>query len=256
MTLAASTSTEKLDWENLEGDDYPFDLSKPLSLITRGNRQSVPVEVFINNDINYLQVGISTMTYTTYTTKTKAAQYDLPDQRKTFYAYARDIQSRGDVYSTKHIMAVTHVSVMRKHGYMYLEEIIVSISDNALYKFKEGDFPRLRINDIEDKLLLVVQNQLINLLEDDVADFAIALRMFTRSLVIQKLLSSLEDITKNIDIKYLPKRRWSTLQKKKAHYMIKYINKLLKERRMIRSLEKFVGGRLYETDLRLLQRTI
>ncbi|GJZ89001.1 hypothetical protein Tco_0660783 [Tanacetum coccineum] len=28
---------EKLDWENLEGDDYPFDLSKPLLLIKVGN---------------------------------------------------------------------------------------------------------------------------------------------------------------------------------------------------------------------------
>nr|GFD12248.1 hypothetical protein [Tanacetum cinerariifolium] len=70
------------------------------------------------------------------------------------------------------------------------------------------------------------------------------------------LLSSLEDITKNIDIEYLPKRRWCALENKRAHYMIKDINKLLKERRMMRSLEKFVGGRLYETDLGLLQRTI
>nr|GEV60571.1 hypothetical protein [Tanacetum cinerariifolium] len=69
---------ENLDWDNLEGDDYPFDLSKPLPLITLGNRQSVPVEFFINNDLKYLQGGISTMTYTTSTTKTKAAQYDLP----------------------------------------------------------------------------------------------------------------------------------------------------------------------------------
>ncbi|GJX99015.1 hypothetical protein Tco_0356034 [Tanacetum coccineum] len=71
-----------------------------------------------------------------------------------------------------------------------------------------------------------------------------------------RLLSSLEDITKNIDMEYLPKRRWSNLEKKRAHFMIKDINKLLKERRMMRSLEKFIGGRLYETDLRLLQRTI
>nr|GEV37108.1 retrovirus-related Pol polyprotein from transposon TNT 1-94 [Tanacetum cinerariifolium] len=156
---------------------------------------------------------------------------------------------------------VTHVSVMRKLGYGYLEEIVVRRADNALYKFKEGD---------------------------DVADFAIALRMFTKSLVIQKrveylqlrvesyqkqinrnrllrsdelykfsdgtltrLLSLLKDITKNIDMEYLPKRRRSTLEKKRAHCMIKYINKLLKERRMMRSLEKFVGGRLYGTDLRL-----
>nr|GEV91364.1 hypothetical protein [Tanacetum cinerariifolium] len=32
---------EKLDWETLEGSDYPFDLSKPFPLITCGNRQSV-----------------------------------------------------------------------------------------------------------------------------------------------------------------------------------------------------------------------
>ncbi|GKF66920.1 hypothetical protein Tco_0193437, partial [Tanacetum coccineum] len=69
-----------------------------------------------------------------------------------------------------------------------------------------------------------------------------------------RLLSSLEDITKNIDMTYLPKRRWSNLEKKRVHFMIKDINKLLKERRMMRSLEKFVGGRLYGTDLRLLQR--
>nr|GEZ41243.1 hypothetical protein [Tanacetum cinerariifolium] len=272
--------SKKLDWENPKGDDYPFDLSKPLHLIMCGNHQSVPVEFFINNDLKYLQGRTSTMTYTTSTTKTKAAQYDLPgiedmvqniwspvkvaydkyalwvishwsDQCKTFYAYAIGIQSRGDVYSTKCILAVTHIS--------------------------EGDFPRIQINDIEDMLLLVVQNQLTNLLGDDVADFAIALRMFTRSLVVQKrrirlmsfdelckfsdgtltrLLSSFEDITKNIDMEYLPKRRWSTLEKKRAHYMTKDINKLLKERRMMRSLEKFVGGRLYGTDLRLLQRTI
>ncbi|GKA59173.1 hypothetical protein Tco_0758486 [Tanacetum coccineum] len=217
----------------------------------------------------------------------------------SFYAYTRGIQSRGDVYSTKRILAVTHVKVVRKHGYGYLEEIVVRSADN---------------------------NQLINLLGDDVVDFAIALRMFTRSLVIQKqvkdlqlgvesyqkkinvtkpdttrldlkkrhpytpykdpqgfiyvddykrtrlmrsdelykfsddtltrLLSSLEDITKNIDMEYLPKRRWSNLEKKRAHFMIKDINKLLKERRMMRSLEKFVGGRLYGTNLKLLQRTI
>ncbi|GJR14729.1 hypothetical protein Tco_0797381 [Tanacetum coccineum] len=253
---------EKLDWENPEGGDYPFDLSKPLPLITR-------------------------------VAKTQ--------QRKSFYAYARGIQSRGDVYSTKRILAVTHVKVMRKHGYGYLEEIVVRRADN---------------------------NRLINLLGDDVADFAIALRMFTRSLVIQKrvedlqlgvesyqkkinvtkpdttrpdlrkrhpytpykdpqgfiyvndykrnrlmrfnelykfsdgtltrLLSSLEDITKNIDMEYLPKRKWSNLEKKRAHFMIKDINKLQKERRMMRSLKKFVGehAEYEESNTYVLERFI
>ncbi|GKB39985.1 hypothetical protein Tco_0884927 [Tanacetum coccineum] len=142
------------------------------------------------------------------------------------------------------------------------QQVVVRRADNDLYRFKEGDFPRLRINDIEDMLLLVVQNRLTNLSGDDVSDFAIALRMFTRSLVIQKrfsdgtltrLLTSLEDITNHINMEYLPKRRWSTLEKKRAHIMIKAINKLQKERRIMRILEKFVGGKHYGTDLQLLQ---
>ncbi|GJQ98778.1 hypothetical protein Tco_0521763, partial [Tanacetum coccineum] len=113
-------------------------------------------------------------------------------------------------------------------------------ADNDLYRFKEGDFPRLCINDIEDMLLLVVHNRLINLSSNDVSDFALALRMFTRSLVIQKQVKDLQ--IGNIQIEYLPKRRWSTLEKKRANIMIKAIDKQLEERRLMRSLEKFVSG--------------
>ncbi|GJR73560.1 hypothetical protein Tco_0085925 [Tanacetum coccineum] len=70
--------SEKLDWENLESGDYPFDLTKPLPLVMNGNRQIVPVDYFFNNDLKYLQREISTMTCTTSLTKTKAAQYDIP----------------------------------------------------------------------------------------------------------------------------------------------------------------------------------
>ncbi|GKG35131.1 hypothetical protein Tco_0440285, partial [Tanacetum coccineum] len=114
------------------------------------------------------------------------------EQRKTFYGYARGLQSTDDVYSTKRILAVTQVTVMRKHRYGYLKEIVVRRANNDLYRFKEGDFPCLRINDIEDMILLVVQNRITNLSGDDVSDFAIALRMFTRCLVIQKRVKDLQ----------------------------------------------------------------
>ncbi|GJV04788.1 hypothetical protein Tco_1338357 [Tanacetum coccineum] len=95
------------------------------------------------------------------------------------------IKIRGAVVFDKALysVSVNFCLCMRKHGYGYLEEIVVRRSDNVLYRFKEGDFSRLRINDIEDMLILVVQNRLTNLSRDDVADFAIAPRMFTRSLV-------------------------------------------------------------------------
>nr|GEU33814.1 hypothetical protein [Tanacetum cinerariifolium] len=44
-----------------------------------------------------------------------------------------------------------NVEVMRKHRYGYLREIEVRRADNDLYTFKEGDFPRLRINGTESK---------------------------------------------------------------------------------------------------------
>nr|GEX92606.1 hypothetical protein [Tanacetum cinerariifolium] len=114
------------------------------------------------------------------------------DQRKSFYGYAKGLELRHDVYSTKRILAVTRVEVMRKYGYGYLREIEVRRADNDLYTFNEGDFPRLHINDIEDMLILIVQNQLTNLSGDDVSDFAIALKMFTRSIVIQKRVEYLQ----------------------------------------------------------------
>ncbi|GJV72189.1 hypothetical protein Tco_1492184 [Tanacetum coccineum] len=166
--------SKKLNWDNPEGGDYLFDLTKPLPLVINGNRQIVLVDYFFNNDINYLQGGISTMTYTNSITKTKAAQYDLPgiedtvpniwshvkvtydkhaiwgisywrDQRKTFYGYARGLESSHDVYSTKCILEVTRV-----------------------------------------------ENKLTNLFGNDVSDFAISLRMFTRSMVIQKRVEDLQ----------------------------------------------------------------
>nr|GEZ44523.1 hypothetical protein [Tanacetum cinerariifolium] len=168
------------------------------------------------------------------------------------------------LFKAKCIPALTRVNVMKKHMYGYLRVIKVQRADNVLYTFKEGDFPRHRLNYIEDMLILVAQNRLTNLSGDDVADFAIALKMLMCSDELYKfsdgtltrLLTSLEDITKNIHMWYLPKRRWSSLGNKRAHFMIKEINKLSMERRMMRSLEKFVGGRLYDSDPRLFQRTI
>ncbi|GJT18828.1 hypothetical protein Tco_0877534 [Tanacetum coccineum] len=107
-------------------------------------------------------------------------------QLKTLYVYAQGLESSHDAYSTKRILAVTRAEVMRKHGYGYLREIEVRRADNDLYTFKEGDFLRLRINDIKDMLILIVQNRLTKLAGDDVSNFVKALRMFTRNMVIQK----------------------------------------------------------------------
>nr|GEY03306.1 hypothetical protein [Tanacetum cinerariifolium] len=51
---------------------------KPLPLIMERGRQVVPVDYFFNNDLGYLRGGSSSKKYTTFTTKTKTAKYDIP----------------------------------------------------------------------------------------------------------------------------------------------------------------------------------
>nr|GEY21318.1 hypothetical protein [Tanacetum cinerariifolium] len=177
--------SEKLYWDNPEGGDYPFDLTKPLRLVMNGNRQMVPVDYFFNNDLKYLQGEILTMAYTTSLTKTKDAQYDLPnikDMVPNIWSPVKVVYDKYALWGISHWRdQLTRVEVMRKHGYEYLKEIVVQRTDNDLYKCKKRDFLRLCMNDIEDMLLPVVQNRLTNLLGDDVFDFSIALRMFSEA---------------------------------------------------------------------------
>ncbi|GJT29039.1 retrovirus-related pol polyprotein from transposon TNT 1-94 [Tanacetum coccineum] len=68
--------------------------------------------------------------------------------------------------------------------------------------------------------------------------------------------TALNDIATRIQMEYFPKRKWSKQDKQRARVMINAIDKKLRDRRLMRSLEKFVGGRPYGGDLRLLERTI
>ncbi|GKC07413.1 hypothetical protein Tco_0999023, partial [Tanacetum coccineum] len=86
---------------------------------------------------------------------------------------------------------------------------VVRRADRKLYTFKDGDFPNLHLNDIEDMLLLHVLNKLFNLDGDNIADLAVALRMLTRRIVIQKRV---EDVQLGVK-SYQKKHNISKLQK-------------------------------------------
>ncbi|GKD07620.1 hypothetical protein Tco_1187305 [Tanacetum coccineum] len=127
---------DKLDWNNPEGDRYPFDLSKPLPLQGHPGHLTVTVDYFFNNDMEYLKTSDPEKTYTTSITKTKAARYEImgiEDMTPTLWS------------TIKH-------AVKKLHGYGHLEEVVVKRADRQLYKFKEGDFVDLHLNDIEDML--------------------------------------------------------------------------------------------------------
>ncbi|GJS75070.1 hypothetical protein Tco_0724951 [Tanacetum coccineum] len=113
-------------------------------------------------------------------------------KRQHFYGYASNKKSKHDVFSTKRIIAVTHVKVMKRYDYGYLEEIVVRREDQQLYKLVEGDFPRLNLRDIEGMLLFLVQKKLSNLERDVIYELNVALRMFTRRVVILKRVEDLQ----------------------------------------------------------------
>nr|GFA07670.1 hypothetical protein [Tanacetum cinerariifolium] len=226
----------------------------------------------------------------------------------------------------RRIIAFTDLKIVEWHNYKHLDWISVCRDDDKIYKFKEDDFKRLRLQDIKDMLLLLVQGKLSNLTFEERFAFNVSLRMFTKSIVIQRRVkdlqlgvksyqkrlnltkpdtyrsdlkrhevytaysnprgfiyqnkdkknrlmridelhkfsdgtlndvrNALDDLLKGIRMQYLPQAIWRKGDKDRAAAMIQSIDKMLKTRRIIRSLERFVGEQLYEGDFQMLQRTI
>ncbi|GKC98460.1 hypothetical protein Tco_1168735, partial [Tanacetum coccineum] len=141
-------------------------------------------QLYWNNPEVYLSGGVSSRTYTTSMTKTKAADYgnikwieDLGRKRQQFYGFAANRESTRDVYSKRRIIAVTKLHIVEWHNYKHLDWITVYRDDDKLNKFKEGNFNRLRIQDIEDMLLLLVQGILTNLTVEERLAFNVSMQI-------------------------------------------------------------------------------
>ncbi|GJY81179.1 retrovirus-related pol polyprotein from transposon TNT 1-94 [Tanacetum coccineum] len=157
-------TTVRLNYHNPEGKQYPFDLYNPLLLIpNHRGRHVIPLDYFINNDLEYLKGGILSKKYSTSVTKTKAATYEGPKYQR-FYGFASNMKSKHDVYSRKRIITVTSIKIMKWYDYGHLDQIEVRREDQQLYKFKA------------DKLY----------------DLNVALCMFTRCIVIQRRVEDLQ----------------------------------------------------------------
>ncbi|GJU36408.1 hypothetical protein Tco_1184762 [Tanacetum coccineum] len=292
-------TTKQLDWNNPEGQQYPHDMRKPLPLIPNSHgHQVIPFDHFVNNHLAYLSGSVSSRTYATSVTKTKAADYG-------------HIKWIEDLIPNKMWSEIVEWS-----GYKHLDWITVRKDDDKLYTFKEGDFKRLRLQDIEDMLILLAQGKLTNLNVEDRLAFGDSLRMFTRSIVIQRRVEDLQlgvksyqkklnitkpdtyrsdlkrkdaytaysnpigfiyqnkdkknklmhidelhkfsdgtlddvqtalnDHLKGIRMDYLPQTIWRQSDRERTKAMIQAIDKQLKSRRIMRSLERFIGGRPYE----------
>nr|GEW58036.1 hypothetical protein [Tanacetum cinerariifolium] len=295
-----------LTYEPMKGSckKYPHNLLKPLPLIPNSKgRQVIPFDHFINNDLEYLHGGASSRKYTTSVTKTKAADYghvkwieDLVPRtmwsqalvsydkyalcgishwgckHQQLYGFVVNRESARDVYSKRRISALTNLTVKERFAFnvslrMFTRSIVIQRRVEDLQLGVESYQKKLNLTkpdtymtDLKRKETYTAysnpkgfiyqnkdkQNRLMRI--DDLQKFSDG--------TLNNVRTALDDCLKGSGMKYLPQTIWKRSDEERAAAMIQAINKQLKTRRIMRSLEKFVGGRLYEGDFRILQRTI
>ncbi|GJR37716.1 hypothetical protein Tco_1213400 [Tanacetum coccineum] len=149
--------TDQLDWTNPEGYDRPY-MGNPLPLIERYGRLTIPIEIFFNNDLEYLKGDKAERTYCSSITKMLAARYTMKgiedlipnlwcsiitsydkdallgikhqrSQRQQFYRATINKTSKHKVFLKFRILSVISVTVEKKWGYGYLKEIVVKRAD-------------------------------------------------------------------------------------------------------------------------------
>nr|GEY83626.1 hypothetical protein [Tanacetum cinerariifolium] len=178
-------TTDQLDWNNPEGassQKYTTSITKTKAADyghIKWIEDLVPRTMWIQEPINYDKHALWGVSH-------------WGRKRQQFYGFAVNQESALDVYSKRRIIAVTDLKIVEWHNYKHLDWISVRRDDDKIYKFKEGDFKRLRLQDIEDKLLLLIQGKLLNLTIEERFAFNLSLRMFTRSIVIQRRVEDLQ----------------------------------------------------------------
>nr|GFA84543.1 hypothetical protein [Tanacetum cinerariifolium] len=200
-------------------------------------------------------------------------------KRQQFYSFAVNQESARDVYSKRRIIDVTEVKIVEWHNYKHVDWITVRRDDNKLYNIviqRRVEDLQLDVESYQKKFNLTKPDTYRSVLKRKEAYIAYSnLRGFiyqnndkqNRLMRIDELHkfndgtltdvgTALDDRLKGIQMKYLPQSIWRKSDKDRAAAMIQAIDKRLKTRRIMKSFERFIGGRLYEGDFRMLQRTI
>ncbi|GJX49784.1 hypothetical protein Tco_0276629 [Tanacetum coccineum] len=106
--------------------------------------------------------------------------------------YRKASITREDVFSNSKIVTVKYVKVESKYDYGFLSRIDVIRADGKIYTFKESDYRRLNLNDIEDMYVLKVQGKLHHLSGQAEYDFVNSRLIFIRSEIIRKKVEDMQ----------------------------------------------------------------
>ncbi|GJW14321.1 hypothetical protein Tco_0018454 [Tanacetum coccineum] len=229
--------------------------AQPEETVFEAGGPIVPADYFFNNDLAYLQGGSTDRTYTTSLTMTKAAKYDLKgieDMNRLFNLKGEDIVHLATVLHmfTRHVVIQKRVEDLQLGVKSYQKNINISKPRTC----DEDLSRRAPYTTLSDPQGVIYEDKLNRkrLMRSD------ELHKFSDD-TLQSVRDTLHDMEPNLRMGYnkaMPKKKWSNLDMTRSHIMVKDIDQQLLERRLMRSLEKFIGGREYGEDLRLLQQKI
>nr|GFB64467.1 hypothetical protein [Tanacetum cinerariifolium] len=220
-------TTDQLDWVNPEGQQYPHNMLQPLPLIPDNRGRHAILRGYVSKTSKiccYLQGKLSNLTV---------------EERFAFNVSLRMF--------TRSIVIQQRVEDLQLGVESYQKRLNLTKPDTYRSNLKRREAytaysnPRGFIYQNKDK-----KNRLMRI--DELHKFSDG--------TLNDVRNALDDRLKGIRMQYLPQTIWRKGDKDRAAAMIQAIEKMLKIRRIMRSLERFVGGRLYEGDFRMLQRTI
>nr|GEV69244.1 hypothetical protein [Tanacetum cinerariifolium] len=265
-------TTDQLDWVNPEGQQYPHNLLKPLPLIPNNRgRRVISFEHFINNDLEYLRGGASSHKYTTFITKTKVVDYRNITWIEDLVPKKMWIEE--PIGYDKHALwGLTNLTVEERFAFnvslrMFTRSIVIQRRVEDLQLGVESYQKKLNLtkpdsyqSDLKCKEAYTAYSNTRGFIYQNKDKKNMLMRIdelykFSDE-TLADVRTALDDRLKRIRMQYLPQSIWRKSDKDRAVAMIQAIDKRLKTRRIMRSLERFIGGRLYEGDFRMLQRTI
>ncbi|GKB28545.1 hypothetical protein Tco_0867946 [Tanacetum coccineum] len=189
--------------------------------------QVVPVDYFINNDLEYLRGGSSSKKYTTSTIKTKAAKYDIQgieDMVPSLWSPVKNYSSNQS--ESYEVVCLQYAASLGSKKLSNLERDVIFDLGVALWMFTRRIVNLKWVEDLQllvksyQKKLNITKPETFRLMRTD------ELYKFIDG-TLTSVRSVLHDIASNLRIDYLPKRLWSSLDRKRSRIMIKAIDQLV-----------------------------
>ncbi|GJZ84542.1 hypothetical protein Tco_0649881 [Tanacetum coccineum] len=274
---------EKLDWNNPEGDRCPFDLTKPLPLKGHPDRLTTKA-------VRYEIVGIEDMVPMLWNATKVGYNKDAEKRIKHWgekrqlcvsvkklhgYGHLEEIAMRRvdrQVYKFKEddfldlhlndiedmlLLVVQHKSLIIKHRVKDLQLGVESYQKKLNITKPQKTFPGIEFKELYTPsykppgvIYKYLNKQKRVMRADELYKFSNGTLKTVRDELHHRILDFRLGYNKEMS-----RRKWTAIDKMRSELMVKLIDKQMRERRIIKNLERLVGARELKMDYRLMTRT-